>query len=51
MKNNNMLKFALIASLLLNLAILAAAGYKYSLQSQYWVSPLGKVMERDRCFF
>ncbi|HLE41780.1 MAG TPA: periplasmic heavy metal sensor, partial [Nitrospirota bacterium] len=51
MKNNNLLKFALVASLILNLSILVTAGYRYTMQSRYWVSPFGKVMERDRFLF
>ncbi len=48
---NNLLKFALAASLLLNLTVIATAGYRYYTQSRYWVSPFGKVMEKDRFLF
>jgi Spy/CpxP family protein refolding chaperone len=51
MKNNNLLKFALAASLILNLSLLATAGYRYTMQSRYWVSPFGKVMEKGRFLF
>jgi Spy/CpxP family protein refolding chaperone len=48
---NNLLRFALAASLILNLTLLATAGYHYYQQSHPWVSPFGKVMERDRFLF
>jgi len=48
---NNLLKFALAASLILNLTVVATAGYRYYAQSRTWVSPFGKVMERDRFLF
>jgi Spy/CpxP family protein refolding chaperone len=48
---NNLLKFALAASLVLNLTVLATAGYRYYEQSRLWVSPFGKVMEKDRFLF
>jgi Spy/CpxP family protein refolding chaperone len=48
---NSLLKFALIASLVLNLTVLATAGYLYYQQSRTWVTPLGKVMERDKFLF
>ena len=48
---NNLLKFALAASLVLNLTVLATAGYRYFEQSRLWVSPFGKVMEKDRFLF
>jgi Spy/CpxP family protein refolding chaperone len=48
---NNLLKFALAASLILNLTVVATAGYRYYAQSRTWVSPFGKVMERDRFMF
>jgi Spy/CpxP family protein refolding chaperone len=48
---NSVLKFALVASLALNLSVFAAAGYHYVAQSRYWVSPFGKVMEKDRFLF
>ncbi len=48
---NNLLKFALAASLILNLSVFATAGYRYYMQSQYWVSPFGRVMEKDRFLF
>jgi Spy/CpxP family protein refolding chaperone len=48
---NNLLKFALAASLILNLTVLATAGYHHYQQSRSWVTPLGKVMDRDRFIF
>ena len=48
---NSLLKFALAASLILNLTVLATAGYHYYQQSRYWVSPFGKVMEKDKFLF
>jgi len=50
MKNNH-LKFALAVSLLLNLTVFATAGYRYYAQSRMWVSPFGKVMDKDRFLF
>jgi Spy/CpxP family protein refolding chaperone len=48
---NNILKFILAASLILNLTVFATAGYHYYRQSHYWVSPFGKVMEKDKFLF
>jgi Spy/CpxP family protein refolding chaperone len=48
---NSLLKFALAASLILNLTVLATAGYHYYQQSRTWVSPFGKVMEKDKFMF
>lgn len=48
---SNILKFALAASLILNLSVFAAAGYRYYEHSRSWVSPFGKVMEKDRFLF
>ncbi len=48
---NNVLKFALAASLILNLTVFATAGYRYYAQSRLWVSPFGRVMEKDRFLF
>jgi Spy/CpxP family protein refolding chaperone len=48
---NNILKFALAASVILNLTILATAGYRYYAQSRMWVSPFGKVIEKDKFLF
>jgi Spy/CpxP family protein refolding chaperone len=47
----SLLKFALAASLILNLTVFATAGYHYYQQSRYWVSPFGRVMEKDRFLF
>ncbi len=49
--NNNLLKFTLAASLILNLTVFATAGYRYYAQSRLWVSPFGRVMEKDRFLF
>ena len=48
---NSLLKFALAASLILNLTVFATAGYHYYQQSRSWVSPFGKVMEKDKFLF
>ena len=48
---SNLLKFALAASLILNLTVFATAGYHYYQQSQKWISPFGKVMQKDRFMF
>jgi Spy/CpxP family protein refolding chaperone len=48
---NNLLKFVLAASLILNLTVFATAGYHYYQQSRTWVSPFGKVMEKDKFMF
>ena len=47
----SILKFALAASLILNISILATAGYMYYKQSDYWVSPFGTKMKKDRFLF
>jgi Spy/CpxP family protein refolding chaperone len=49
--NNNIIKFALAASLILNITVLATAGYRHYAQTRLWVSPFGKVMEKDRFLF
>jgi Spy/CpxP family protein refolding chaperone len=51
MRNSAMLKFALAASLVLNLSFLAAAGYTYYKQSRTWTSPFGTKMEKGRFLF
>ena len=48
---NSTLKFVLAASLILNISILATAGYVYYKQSDYWVSPCGVKMKKDRFLF
>ena len=48
---SSLLKFALAASLILNLTVFATAGYHYYHQSHSWVSPFGKVMEKDKFIF
>ncbi len=48
---NNIIKFALAASLILNLSVFATAGYRYYAQSRLWVSPFGKIMEKNRFLF
>jgi len=48
---NSILKFALAASLILNISVIAAAGYMYFRQSDYWVSPFGAKMKKDRFLF
>jgi hypothetical protein len=48
---NSILRFALAASLILNISALAAAGYMYYSQSDYWVSPFGAKIKKDRFLF
>src|SRR4030042_3681287 len=48
---NSTLKFVLAASLILNISILATAGYVYYKQSDYWVSPFGVKIKKDRFLF
>ncbi len=48
---NSLLKFALAASLILNLTVAATVVYRYYSQSRMWVSPFGKVMEKNRFLF
>ena len=48
---NSLLKFSLAASLILNLTVFATAGYHYYQQSRTWVSPFGKIMEKDKFLF
>lgn len=51
MRSNRMLKFALAASLVLNLTVLSTVGFLYYQKSSSWVSPFGTVMKRDRFLF
>jgi hypothetical protein len=48
---NSTLKFILAVSLILNISILATAGYVYYRQSDYWISPFGVKMKKDRFLF
>jgi hypothetical protein len=48
---NSILKLVFAASLILNISILATAGYVYYKQSDYWVSPFGVKMKKDRFLF
>ena len=48
---NSLLKFALVASLILNLTVLATAGYRHYALSRLWLSPFGKVMQKDKFLF
>jgi Spy/CpxP family protein refolding chaperone len=45
------LKFLLALSVLLNLSVLATAGYKYLSSRNTWTSPYGVKMDRDRFLF
>ena len=47
----SLLKFVLAASLILNVTVLATAGFRYYQHSRSWVSPFGKVMEKDKFLF
>jgi Spy/CpxP family protein refolding chaperone len=51
MKNSGILKFALVASLALNVTFLATAGYFTYRQKAYWTSPFGAVMKRHQFLF
>jgi len=48
---NSLLKFALAASLILNVTVFATVGYHHYQLSRTWVSPFGKVMEKDKYLF
>ena len=48
---NSLLKFALVASLILNVTIFATVGYHHYQQTRSWTSPFGKVMEKDKFVF
>jgi Spy/CpxP family protein refolding chaperone len=48
---NNLLRFALAASLVLNVTVFATVGYHHYQLSRTWVSPYGKVMEKDKFIF
>lgn len=47
----SLLKLALAVSLVLNLTVVATAGYRYYAQSRMWVSPFGKVMDKNKFLF
>jgi Spy/CpxP family protein refolding chaperone len=51
MRSSAILKFALAASLVLNLSFLSAAGFTYYKQSRTWTSPFGTKMEKGRFLF
>ncbi|HDH53880.1 MAG TPA: periplasmic heavy metal sensor [Nitrospirae bacterium] len=51
MRNNNILKFALIASLLLNISMLATAGYMHYKKSAYGNSPFGMKIKKGSFLF
>lgn len=51
MRSSAILKFALAASLVLNLTFLTAAGYTYYQQSRTWTSPFGAKMEKGKFLF
>jgi Spy/CpxP family protein refolding chaperone len=51
MRSSAILKFALAASLVLNLSFLSAAGFTYYNQSRTWTSPFGTKMEKGRFLF
>ena len=48
---NSLIKFVLAASVILNLTVLATAGYHYYQKTHIWVSPFGKVMEKNKFLF
>jgi Spy/CpxP family protein refolding chaperone len=51
MNNKSFLKFALIASLALNIAVLATVGFFFYHQSGSWVSPFGTTMKKGQFLF
>src|SRR5512143_1013897 len=51
MRSSPVLKFALAASLVLNLSFLSTAGYTYYKQSRTWTSPFGMKMEKGKFLF
>lgn len=51
MKTDKILKFALVASLVLNITLLATAGYRYHQKTSTWLSPFGGRMPMDRFLF
>jgi Spy/CpxP family protein refolding chaperone len=48
---NSVLKFLLIASLILNISFLGAAGYQYYKKSTSWTSPFGYTMKKGHFLF
>ncbi len=48
---NSTLKFLLLASLILNISFLGAAGYQYYKQSAYWTSPFGYKVQKGHFLF
>jgi Spy/CpxP family protein refolding chaperone len=48
---NSTLKFLLVASLILNVSFLAAAGYQYYKQSTYWITPFGCEIKKGHFLF
>ena len=48
---NSTLKFLLITSLILNVSLLAAAGYRYYKQSTYWTTPFGYKIKKGHFLF
>lgn len=48
---SSLLKFVLLISLVLNISSLGTAGYLYYNQSEYWTTPFGKKVKKDRFLF
>jgi Spy/CpxP family protein refolding chaperone len=48
---SNFWKFILAISLVLNFSVLVTVGYMHYKQSQYWTTPLGFKIEKDRFLF
>jgi Spy/CpxP family protein refolding chaperone len=48
---NSTLKFLLLASLILNISFLGAAGYQYYKKSTYWTSPFGYKIQKGHFLF
>lgn len=47
----SIVKIALAVSLIFNLSVLGAAGYFYFTKNDYWVSPFGVKMQKDKFLF
>jgi Spy/CpxP family protein refolding chaperone len=51
MNNKGLLKFALVASLALNIAVLGTVGFFFYQRSGDWVSPFGTTMKKGKFMF
>ena len=48
---NNVLRYLLLVSVLLNLTILGTVGYRYYQKAAYWTSPFGHTIKKDHFLF